>query len=107
MTVQNSLYKIAEIKTETQNNEKLVLQDDLGTGLQLKSQDQIICRDASINNANWEFSDRIKEISGNTEGFKDKGKEGETGNDTLNANKKRSARSQGAREFRDTYSDKE
>ncbi|CAB5360384.1 unnamed protein product [Rhizophagus irregularis] len=31
-TVQNSLYKIAEIKTETQNNEKLVLQDDLGTG---------------------------------------------------------------------------
>ncbi|POG80759.1 hypothetical protein GLOIN_2v1512504 [Rhizophagus irregularis DAOM 181602=DAOM 197198] len=51
-TVQNSLYKIAEIKTETQNNEKLVLQDDLGTGLQLKSQDQIICRDASINNAN-------------------------------------------------------
>ncbi|PKY27096.1 hypothetical protein RhiirB3_528991 [Rhizophagus irregularis] len=136
-TVQNSLYKIAEIKTETQNNEKLVLQDDLGTGLQLKSQDQIICRDGhttSINNANWcfgrkdsrmgsttynkdlvkefdklntEFSDRIKEISGNTEGFKDKGKEGETGDDTLNANKKRSAQSQGAREFRDTDSDKE
>ncbi|PKY59089.1 hypothetical protein RhiirA4_412316, partial [Rhizophagus irregularis] len=136
-TVQNSLYKIAEIKTETQNNEKLVLQNDLGTGLQLKSQDQIICRDGrttSINNANWcfgrkdsrmgsttynkdpvkefdklntEFSDRIKEISGNTEGFKDKGKEGETGNDTLNANKKRSAQSQGAREFRNTDSDKE
>ncbi|PKK62420.1 hypothetical protein RhiirC2_717710 [Rhizophagus irregularis] len=99
--------------------------------------DQIICRDGhttSINNANWcfgrkdsrmgsttynkdlvkefdklntEFSDRIKEISGNTEGFKDKGKEGETGDDTLNANKKRSAQSQGAREFRDTDSDKE
>ncbi|CAB4464374.1 unnamed protein product [Rhizophagus irregularis] len=28
-TVQNSLCKVAEIKTETQNNEKLVLQDDL------------------------------------------------------------------------------
>uniref|UniRef100_U9UK73 Uncharacterized protein n=1 Tax=Rhizophagus irregularis (strain DAOM 181602 / DAOM 197198 / MUCL 43194) TaxID=747089 RepID=U9UK73_RHIID len=47
---------------------------------------------------NTEFSDRIKEISG---------KEGETGNDTLNVNKKRSAQSQGAREFRDTDSYKE
>ncbi|PKK70776.1 hypothetical protein RhiirC2_745790 [Rhizophagus irregularis] len=133
-TVQNSLCKVAEIKTETQNNEKLVLQYDLvGTDLQLKSQDQIICRDGSsrtrrthttkdsrmgsttynmdpvkeFDKLNKEFSDRIKEISGNTEGFKGKGKEGETGNDTLNANKKRSAQSQGAREFSDTDGDKE
>ncbi|UZO05150.1 uncharacterized protein OCT59_025510 [Rhizophagus irregularis] len=124
-TVQNSLCKVAEIKTEIQNNEKLVLQDDLvGTDLQLKSQDQIICSDGSprtrmgsttynkdpvkeFDKLNKEFSDRIKEISGNTEGFKGKGKEGETGNDTLNANKKRSAQSQGAREFSDTDGDKE
>ncbi|PKY47031.1 hypothetical protein RhiirA4_403078, partial [Rhizophagus irregularis] len=47
-TVQNSLCKVAKMK----KIEKLVLQDDLvGTDLQLKSQDQIICRDASINNA--------------------------------------------------------
>ncbi|CAB4410925.1 unnamed protein product [Rhizophagus irregularis] len=66
MTVQNSLYKIAEIKTETQNNEKLVLQDDLGTGLQLKSQDQIICRDASINNANWCFGRKDSRVGSTT-----------------------------------------
>ncbi|CAB5379188.1 unnamed protein product [Rhizophagus irregularis] len=80
-TVQNSLCKVAEIKTETQNNEKLVLQDDLvGTDLQLKSQDQIICRDGSsrtrrthttsINNANCAQSQGAREFS-DTDGDKE------------------------------------
>ncbi|CAB4430987.1 unnamed protein product [Rhizophagus irregularis] len=85
------------------------IKDDLGLGLRIKTQDNIISKNGSLENGELQrrqkFSGRINELNGNTEGSKGKGKEVETSSDTLNSNKKRVALTQGNREDSDSNSD--
>ncbi|PKC05099.1 hypothetical protein RhiirA5_421354 [Rhizophagus irregularis] len=75
----------------------------------IKTQDKIISKNGSLENGELQrrqkFSGKINKLNGNTEGSKGKGKEVETGSDTLNSNKKRVVLTQGNGEDSDSDSD--
>uniref|UniRef100_U9TW16 Uncharacterized protein n=1 Tax=Rhizophagus irregularis (strain DAOM 181602 / DAOM 197198 / MUCL 43194) TaxID=747089 RepID=U9TW16_RHIID len=93
---------VKKVKIDNEKSDDIIIkehvrtyEDDLGPGLPIETQDKIISKNGSLENG--ELQRRQK--------FSVKGKEVETGSDTLNSNKKRVALTQGNGKDSDSDSD--